>query len=208
MKRTLMFIALIAVCLPAAAQPGSAAKPCLHLKKVVTDAAAVAQGGSLQVALQLETKHCALLYQGEDTRFELQGLTIPDQQAFLVYAGSTRYLKIEPPQATNAPNTARRLVYELRVDAPRKAPLGKQDLLATVSYQAEDDEGLQSPQQLRLSIPINVVPAGTNVPPPSENRAKQVGTSVLLAVAMVPLLPLMLLGSIVYFFQYGQWPTC
>jgi hypothetical protein len=52
------------------------------------------------------------------------------------------------------------------------------------------------------------VPAGTNVPPRSENRAKQVGTSVLLAVAMVPLLPLMLLGSIVYFFQYGQWPSC
>lgn len=231
MKWTIIFVAILAACLPmralaqepsealpadqaspvAVPAPSSAqpiGQPCLKLKKVTANAGAVAQGGRIGLKLQLETRECALPYQRSSSPSVVQGLVFQERSPFRVDRASTSFGKIEAPAAGAASETVRKVEYLLSVEALPEAPLGTQKLDAVVTYQAVKSDGTLSTEELPLSIPIKVVPAGTRVPPHSEYGFKHVATTVAVAIVMIPLLPLMLLGGIVQYIQHGQWPTC
>ena len=182
------------------AQPG--APPCLKLRKVTPDADAVPQGGRIGLKLQLETRECALPYQRSSSPSVVQGLVFQERSPFRVDRASTSFGKIEAPAAGAASETVRKVEYLLSVEALPEAPLGTQKLDAIVTYQAVKSDGTLSTEELPLSIPIKVVPAGTRVPPRSEHSFKQVAEVVLVAIVMVPLLPLVLLAGL------AGWDGC
>jgi hypothetical protein len=93
------------------------------------------------------------------------------------------------------------------VEALPDAPVGDQNLVATLSYQTVDSDGKLTPRRQTLSVPIKVVPAGTRVQPQSQRSAREKRESIILIALAPVLLPLMLLGGVVYFFQYGHWPS-
>jgi hypothetical protein len=216
MKRTLLILpmltAILSLSLPLAAQEAPQtqpdAKPCLKLKKVQTDANAVPQSGTIQMTLHLEAVNCAIAYQRSTNPFTVQGLAMDNQSPFRVTSGATWYSKIEPLKGDSARETARNLEYRLQVNALADAPVGKQDFVATLSYQTVDGEGQLSMQEQSISIPIKVVPAGTHVKQRIEHDSKEVTKTVVLIALSPVLIPLMLIGGVVYYFQHGQWPNC
>ena len=190
----------VAVPAPSSAQP--IGQPCLKLKKVTANAGAVAQGGRIGLRLELEARDCALRYQPSPSPSAVPGLAFQERSPFRVYKASTSFGKIEAPAAGAASETVRKVEYLLSVEALPEAPLGTQKLDAVVTYQAVKRDGTLSAQELPISIPIKVVPAGTLVPPRSEHSFKHVAEVVLVAIVMVPLLPLVLLAGL------AGWDGC
>lgn len=172
---------------------------------------AVPQGGRIEVTIPLEATSCEVVYRPPERLLSPQGLVIDTSSPFRFYPGSTfsNTKRGGTGQDTSgATATTRKLEYHLVVEALPTASVGPQNLVATLSYQVVDSAGNLSPREQTLSVPITVVPMGTPVKSNSEHRFKDVAVTVLVGIAMVPLIPLMLIGGIVQYIQHGQWPTC
>jgi hypothetical protein len=183
----------------------------LTVKKIHTDSNAVPQGGRILITLQMEATSCEVVFRQPERLLSPQGLVIDPQSPFRFYPGSTfsnEKRRGTSDDASGAAATTRKLEYRLVIEALPNAAVGKHDLVARVSYQAVDKAGNQSPREQTLSLPITVVPMGTPVQRSPENKFKDVTVKVLVGIALVPLLPLMLLGGIVQYIQHGQWPSC
>lgn len=221
MKHTLMILAMLAACqtLQANAQgapststelPIQNAEPCLHVKRIHMNSNAVPQGGRIEVTIPLEATSCEVVYRQPERLPSPQGLVIDSPTLFRLYPGSTFNNDKRRGAGQGASGTAatsRKLEYHLVVEALPDAAVGKQDLVARVSYEALDKAGQQSPREQTLTIPITIVPAGTRVKAQHQPGSREKRDTIIL-IALAPLLvPLMLLGSIAYFVQHGQWPS-
>ncbi|MFI5103277.1 MAG: hypothetical protein ACHP79_00005 [Terriglobales bacterium] len=217
MKRILIILTMLATCLPLPSvaqdepEPQPDAKPCFKVDKVQTNADAVAQGGRISVLLRLEAKGCDVVYQQRETGSKVAGLSFDERSPFRVTGGSTSYSQthsaIELDAATHAPLITRRLEYSLLLEALLDAPVGDQNLVATLSYQTMDAAGTLSSRQQTLSVPIKVAPAGTRMQPRHQPTAKERRETIILIALAPVLLPLMLISSIAYYIQHGQWPS-
>ena len=191
-------------------EPQPDAKPCFKVDKVQTNADAVAQGGRISVILRLEATGCDVASLQRDTG-RVEGLAFAEQSPFRVAGGSTSYSQTHSATkldaATDAPLITRRLEYSLLVEAMPDAPVGDQNLVATLSYQTVDSDGKLTPRQQTVSMPIKVVPAGTQVQPQNQRSAREKRETIILIALAPVLVPLMLISSIVYYMQHGQWPS-
>jgi len=190
----------------------TAAEPCLKIKKVSTETTAVAQGQRITIAVRLESTACDIAYQQERRSFA-EGLSLDAQSPFRLRDGSTAYSKKSKRPAQDASaafaGTARKLEYQLEVEAAPDAPLGKQNVDATLNYHVVNSNGVLETRAQVLSIPVIVVPAGTHVGRTAEAKLKSAGVITLEIAAGIALAPLFLAVNILIFLRTGEfWDGC